>query len=75
MKNFTYTALTSIKVGGVVVKTDETVVLDEQTGGELVDQGLVQLSSEEPVEIELAAKPVARKVAAAKTKPAKKTGR
>lgn len=65
--NYTYTALTTLKVGGNVVKTDEQVVLDEATGSALVEDGLVERASDTPVEVETT---TVAKVA----RPAKKTG-
>jgi hypothetical protein len=66
MPNFTYAALTPIKVGGAVVKTGEHVVLDEDTGAALVADELVELVDDTPAEV--AAPQVATKV----TRPAKK---
>ncbi len=52
MRNFSYTALTPLKVGGVVVKQGEQVVLEEATGAGLVDDGLLEQASDEAVEVQ-----------------------
>lgn len=70
MKNYTYTALTTIKVGGKVIKEGESVILDEATGAGLVDEKLVEQESDEAVEVAapVVTKPVVAKKAAAPVK-------
>ena len=70
MKNYTYTALTTIKVGGKVIKEGESVILDEATGAGLVDEKLVEQESGDAVEG--AAPVVTMPVVAKKAAPAKK---